>query len=48
LSVLGAQIKATIKSLNNFRPTLDYFGFARDIVEMIVELGKPLSRVKYY
>jgi len=45
--MLDAQIKVTMKRLNNFRPTLYYLGSARDIVEMIVKLGKPLSRVKH-
>jgi len=46
--MLGAQIKATMASLNNFRPTLDHLSSARDVVEMIMELGKPLSRVKHF
>ena len=44
--MLGAQIKAAMESLNSFQPTLDHLGSARD-VEMIMELGKPLSGVKY-
>jgi len=36
-----------MESLNNFRPTLDHLGSARDVVEMIMELGKPLSGVKH-
>ena len=44
--MLGAQIKAAMESLNSFQPTLDHLGSARD-VEMIMELEKPLSGVKY-
>ena len=47
MSALCGQIKAAMESLNNFRPTLDHLGSARDVVEMIMELGKPLSGVKY-
>jgi len=45
--MLDAQIKATMKRLNNFRPTLDHLSSARDVVEMIVELGKSLSGIKH-
>jgi len=48
LSALGAQIKAAMESLNIFQHTLDHLGSARDVVEMIMELGKPLSGVKYF
>ena len=47
MSTLGAQIKATTESLNSLRPTLDHLGSARDVFEMIMESGKPLSGVKY-
>ena len=47
LSALGVQIKAAMESLNSLRPTLDHLCFARDAVEMIMELGKTLSGVKY-
>ena len=36
-----------MESLNSFRSTLDHLCSARDAVEMIMELGKPLSGVKY-
>jgi len=45
--MLGVQIKAIMKRLNNFRPTLDHLSSARDVIEMIVELGKPLSGAKH-
>ena len=47
LSTLDAQIKVAMKSLNSFQPTLDHLGFTRDVVKMNMELGKPLSEVKY-
>ena len=47
MSALCGQIKAAMESLNSFRPTLDHLGSARDAVEMIMDLGKPLSGVKY-
>ena len=36
-----------MESLNSFRPTLDHLVSARDAVEIIMELGKSLSGVKY-
>jgi len=45
--MLGIQIKAIMKRLNNYGPTLDHLGSARDVIEMIVELEKPLSGVKH-
>ena len=47
MSMLGAQMKATTESLNSFQPTLDYLSSTRDVFEMIMESGKPLSGVKY-
>ena len=47
MSALCGQIKAAMESLNSFRPTLDHLGSAKDAVEMIMDLGKPLSGVKY-
>ena len=46
LSMLNTQIKAAMESLNSFQLTLDHLVSARDTVEMIMKLGKPLSGVK--
>jgi len=47
-SALVAQIKAMMEDLNRFQSILHCLGSVRDAVEIIMELGKPLSGVNHY
>ena len=47
LGALVAQMKSNDGRSEHFWSILDRFGPARDAIEIIMELGKPLSRVSY-
>jgi len=47
LAALNAQIKSTIKDLNNFRPIMDRLGTASDVGGMLIEFGTAIGGVNH-